>query len=228
MMQAETYACLYTGLGERRISLLTSPEAYASCHHLPEAYHHVGRWMPETACILLENIDDPESIETTLALFGNDAVTIKDWVKSRAAGYWSEACFIPDASATDTEKRVIGRFRELQGSDLVGGLVFRRFIELAKSGEQVMEWRAFCLAGDVIGSWPRFSGPASASPPADLLVAVAQVLPSPFFTADFALGRDGKWWLMETGDGQVSGFPDGAAEIVLPAVARKLGQIVHV
>ncbi len=104
MMQAETYACLYTGLGGRGISLLTSPEAYASCHHLPEAYHHVGRWMPETAC----------------------------------------------------------------------------------------------------------------------------VLPSPFFTADFALGRDGKWWLMETGDGQVSGFPDGAAEIVLPAVARKLGQIIHV
>ncbi len=54
------------------------------------------------------------------------------------------------------------------------------------------------------------------------MAEIARCLPSPFATADLAPGRDGRWWLMETGDGQVSAFPDGAAGPVLAALATRL------
>ncbi|HWU00201.1 MAG TPA: ATP-grasp domain-containing protein [Terriglobales bacterium] len=224
MMPAAAYARLHDALDARGITLMTTPAAYVIGHHLPEAHRHLAQWMPLTRTIPLTEIDQPGALTSALAVFQSQAVTVKDWVKSQASGYWAEACFIPDASATEVAQRVIDRFRALQGNDLTGGLVFRRYEALAMIGDQPVEWRCFCLNGVVIGCWPRFHGETRNPPPPDQLASVAATLPSPFFTADFALGQDGRWWLMETGDGQVSGFPDGAAETVLQALAKQLRQ----
>jgi hypothetical protein len=222
MLHAEAYLALFEALAERGIHLITTPQAYTSGHHLPEAHKYVGRWMPDTAVLPSTDIDNPDAFFAALAPFGDDAVTVKDWVKSQAAGYWSEACLIPNASNLDVAKRVTERFRELQGDDLVGGLVFRRLIDLRQAEDGAVEWRAFCLDNQVIGCWARYKGAGFGAPPPHLLRDIAQALPSPFFTADLALGEDGAWWLMETGDGQVSGFPDKAAEPVMAALAGQL------
>lgn len=222
MMRAEAYARLFEGLAARGVDLATPPDAYAACHHLPQAHASVGRWMPETSWVEAAAMDGPANLAAALAPFGDAPVTVKDWVKSQAAGYWDSACLIPQASDAEAVNRITARFRELQGTDLVGGLVFRRLVDLARAGSETREWRLFSLDGTVVGCWPRDGSPVDA-PPDALVAEVAAALPSPFATADLARATDGRWWLMETGDGQVSGFPPGAAEPVISALAARLG-----
>ncbi len=148
MMRADAFARLHAALAARGIDLLTPPGAYAACHHLPEAHAHVGRWMPQTVWLEEADLDAPGALEATLAPFGTAAVTVKDWVKSQAAGYWDTACLIPDASDRAAVRRVTDRFRDLQGRDLVGGLVFRRLVELDRARG---EWRTFVLDGAIVG-----------------------------------------------------------------------------
>jgi hypothetical protein len=116
---------------------------------------------------------------------------------------------------------VISRFRELQGESLAGGLVFKSYVPLVPAGGRAFEYRAFIVAARVAGCWPR-SEPAReiASPAASLLADVAAKVPSPFASADFGCDQDGRWWLLEAGDGQVSGLPTlDAAPPVFAALA---------
>lgn len=224
MLHAAAYAALFEGLAERGVHLITTPQAYMTSHHLPEAHRYVGRWMADTTVLPIADIEEPAAFAAVLRPFGDDAVTVKDWVKSQAAGYWSEACLIPNASNLEIAKRVTKRFRDLQGDDFVGGFVFRRLIDLRRADDGPVEWRAFCLDNQVLGCWPRYRGDGFGAPPSQLLEDIAQALPSPFFTADLALAEDGAWWLMETGDGQVSGFPDKAAEPIMSALAGRIAR----
>jgi hypothetical protein len=222
MLRSEAYRDLYNALVERGVSLMTSPAAYGACHHTPGSYAALRAWMPETAWVEEDRLDDPSAIRTVLAPFGSSAVVIKDWVKSQAAGYWVEACFIPDASDLDHANRVISRFRELQGESLVGGVVFKAYLPLVPEGGRADEYRAFLVGGQPVGCWPRSEKASRHEPPlAELLKDVASRVPSPFASADFGVDDRGRWWLLEVGDGQVSALPDARAAIPLfKALAR--------
>jgi len=222
MMRAEDYRALYDALNAKGASLINTPEQYAACHHAPESYPHIASWAAETHWVPADCIDDADAIAKALAPFGTRSVVLKDWVKSQAAGYWNEACFVPDASNLEQASRVIARFRELQGESLVGGLVFRAYVPLNQIGGQAEEWRAFVLDSRVIGCWPRQGG-SSTEPPLALLDAVAASLPSRFATVDFARQVDGGWLLLETGDGQVSELPAAAeSEAILKPLQAAL------
>jgi hypothetical protein len=225
MLSAAAYAALFAALGRRRIELITSPAQYAACHHAPGSYAALRDWMPRTAWLPMSETDDAEALRSVLSEFGSSPVIVKDWVKSQAAGYWAEACFIPDASSADDASQVIARFRQLQGESLVGGLVFKSYVPLVPAGGRAFEYRAFIVGGRVAGCWPR-SEPAReiASPPASLLADVAAKVPSPFASADFGRDEDGRWWLLEVGDGQVSAFPTAEADApVFAALATLAG-----
>lgn len=226
MLRAASYARLYEGLLERGIQLLNSPAQYERCHHLPAVQPYVGHWSAQMASVAAEGMHDPQALADALSIFGDGPVVLKDWVKSQAAGYWAEACFIPRASDADTVSRVVTRFLELQGDALVGGLVFRRYHLLARVAGQPEEWRAFALDGGVIACWPRFAASQDAShPPSALLRDIAAALPSRLAAFDLARRADGGWLLVETGDGQVSGVPDGArVHDILSPVAKTLGE----
>jgi hypothetical protein len=206
MLRADDYHILYDALGAKNVTLINTPQQYAACHHAPESYAYVAPWAAQTRWITSDNLDDPEAITRTLADFGARSVVLKDWVKSQAAGYWDEACFIADASDHAQVQRVIARFRELQGDSLVGGLVFRAYAELNRIAGQTEEWRAFVLDNKALGCWPRQDGSADAPPPS-IVAEAAAALPSRFATIDFARRADGGWLLLETGDGQVSEIP---------------------
>jgi hypothetical protein len=141
MLRDASYAALFTALGQRGIDLITSPAEYAACHHTPGSYNALQDWMPKTAWIPLSEIDNAETVQAALFGFGSSPVIVKDWVKSQAAGYWAEACFIPDASSSAGASRVITRFRELQGDSLVGGLVFKGYVPLVPTGSPAFEHR---------------------------------------------------------------------------------------
>ncbi|MBI5942200.1 MAG: ATP-grasp domain-containing protein [Caulobacterales bacterium] len=225
MLRSEAYEALFNTLLERGVELLTSPAAYAACHHAPGSYAQLATWMARTGTVPAAKMDEPSAIKGTLEGFGSSALVLKDWVKSQAAGYWAEACFIPDASDYEQAGRVIARFRELQGESLVGGLVFRSYLQLLPVGAPAHEHRAFMVDGRVVGCWPR-SEEASrvGSPPPELLAEVAANIPSRFASADFGVDESGRWWLLEVGDGQVSGLPtDRAAAPIFQALAQLVG-----
>jgi hypothetical protein len=232
MLRSEAYAGLFNTLIERGVRLLTSPDEYAACHHAPGSYALLKNWMARMTWVPLSAIDDTVEVRGSLAQFGSSAVILKDFVKSQAAGYWSQACYISDASDQDQVSRVVGRFRKLQGDSLVGGLVFKAYLPLQPTGAPAYEYRAFFVAGRVVGCWPRSDlaqelGP----PPAELMAQVAVKVPSPFASADFGVDQDGRWWLLEVGDGQVSGLPEpDAASPVFAALAdhvRLIGEPQH-
>jgi len=224
MLKSRAYDALHTALRARGIELLTSAAEYEACHHTPGSYHALNAFMPETAWVTADKLNALEAIASAHTQFGADAVVIKDWVKSQAAGYWSEACFIPSAADTNAALRVIQRFRDLQGDSLVGGVVFKRYLSLLPTGQPADEYRAFVVKGQIVGCWPR-SEPARVhgGPSADLLSKVAANVPSPFASADFGVDESGRWWLLEVGDGQVSGLPyESVAAPLFAALAQAL------
>ena len=209
MVQALDYARLHQALSARGVAMLVEPGSYAALHHWPEAYPHVARHAACTRWIGAAELDRPGRLRECLGPFGNAAVIVKDWVKSQS-GYWHEACYIPDAGDAAAVDRVVGRFLELQGNSLTGGLCFRQFHSLVAGQDgRPAEWRTFCVGGQVAGTWAR-DGSEGSPPPSCLVEDVCRSLPSPFATADFARRTDGGWLLLETGDGGVSAIPGTA------------------
>lgn len=226
MLRSEAYRALYDALLTRGIPLLTKPEAYDACHHAPGSYAALKEFSPKTVSVTKDKLDDDDAIKAALGNFGASAVIIKDWVKSQAAGYWSEACFIPNAADIGEASRVIDRFRELQGDSLVGGVVFKAYVPLRPVGEPADEHRAFIVGGEIVGCWPRTQAAARhAGPPEELLAEVATKTPSPFASADFGIDDAEHWWLLEVGDGQVSGLPsENVAASLFQALAAHVPQ----
>lgn len=224
MMSALAYAELYNTLLERGVTLQTSPQQYAACHHAPDSYTAVAKWMPEMTWVNIDAMDDERQVKDALKPFGTGGVIIKDWVKSHASGYWNEACYLPDATDLNAVKKSISKFRELQGDSLTGGIVFKAYRPLLPVGRPAYEYRSFVVKGRSIGCWPRDEATETLSPPpADLIDSVAAQIPSPFATADFGCDEAGNWWLLEIGDGQVSGLPRPVVAMSLfPALAAAL------
>jgi hypothetical protein len=124
------------------------------------------------------------------------------------------------------------RFVELQGEDLVGGLVLREFIDFEpigvhpKSGMPLTrEHQLFWLDGTplvVAEYWPEVDY-GGEPPPVDRVTDVARAVQSRFFTMDIAKTASGQWMIVELGDAQVAGLPDDAlAENFYTALARGL------
>ena len=108
-------------------------------------------------------------------------------------------------------------FIERQGTELVGGLVMREFIELKSLGEHPKshtpifeEYRVFYLNNVllmIINYWTEEK--ITLSPKDKKLIQLAgKQISSNFCTIDFARKANGQLIIMEMGDGQVSGLQD--------------------
>lgn len=214
MLKADAYMALHDALASRGLAMITSPGQYEACHHAPASYPALAGWLPQAVFTDIDITRQPGTLSEALLVFGSSPLILKDWVKSQASGYWKEACYIPDAAKTEEATRVVDRFIELQGDSLTGGLVFKKFIELEPPGDVPFEHRAFIADGKAIGCWPRsVEARELGPPPSSIVEAVAMKVPGRFVSADFGRGTDGKWQLLEIGDGQVSGLPEAADPI---------------
>lgn len=214
MLKPEQYRDLYDALAGKGIRLINSPEAYVHCHHLPESYSVIEGVTPRS--IWLPADLDLERLMEALGPFGDAPLVLKDYVKSRKHE-WAEACFIPRASDRSAVESVVRRFRELQGDSLVGGLVFREFIEFESAGVHpksgmplAQEHRIFWFDGQPLTSFPYWSdlGQTGEGPTRETFEGVAAKIRSRFFTMDVAKRKSGEWMIVEIGDGQVAGLPD--------------------
>jgi hypothetical protein len=131
MMTPLQYRLLYDALAALKVHLINDPDQYQHCHYLPECYAIIQRLTPRSVWVTGDLRID--RIMGALTPYGDRSIIVKDFVKSQKHE-WNDACFIPSAINRSAVQRVVSRFRELQGDDLAGGLVFREFIEFRPVG----------------------------------------------------------------------------------------------
>jgi hypothetical protein len=209
MLKPPAYEGLYVALRERGDRPITTPEAYAQAHHLPLAYPLIEA---ETAAsVWIEGTDLDSAHEAALSL-GPGALMIKDFVKS-AKHRFREACYIEDAADRARFDEICLALIEDRGALFERGLVFRRYLPLREQGRNMLgapiheEYRMFFFDGRLLelGALPE-------GLPIGRYAGVAARFASRFITIDAARAEDGGWFIVETGDGGVSGIPPAAED----------------
>lgn len=202
MLRSGQYAGLAEALAARGTRLRTSPEQYRTAHELPG-------WYPALAGVTPESRWDTGG---DAAWLGSGAAVLRDHTKSLKHS-WHEACLVPDVTDAVAARRVVDRFVELRGEDLVGSVVVRRFEEF--TGPEARTWWVGGRCA-LVTAHPDTPGEVPQDP--DLAVPAAGVtaLGLPFVTVDLVRRADGVWRVVELGDGQVSDRPTStpAAELL--------------
>ncbi|WP_125775371.1 ATP-grasp domain-containing protein [Antribacter gilvus] len=220
MVPATAYERLSGALAGRGAELVVPPPRFRAAHELPGWYEAFAEVTPESVWSTWEagRVPAPDDVARLVAPLGGGPGVVKDYVKSRKHE-WREACFVPDLADSGRATAVIARMVELQGTDLAGGIVVRRFEELLGEGRPA-EARVWWVDGE-----PVLVGPHPDTPEVHVAPDLSQVLPAVlrlgcrFVTTDVAQRSDGTWRVVEVGDGQVSDLPaDGAVEKVLGAL----------
>ncbi|WP_406140938.1 ATP-grasp domain-containing protein [Streptomyces anulatus] len=209
MIPSARYAELEAALGDRGCALLTGAADYRRAHELPGWYEEFDGLTPRSVwCAMTPGAPPPTADELTglAAPLGPGPGIVKDFVKSRKHE-WHEACYVPDLADGEQLASVVGRFVELQGTCLSGGVVLRSFEPFVAGGEARVWW----VDGEavLVTAHPDTPGSAPVPEPASLREAVVR-LGLRWVTTDVALREDGVWRVVEVGDGQVSGLPAGA------------------
>ncbi|MFI9322489.1 ATP-grasp domain-containing protein [Kitasatospora aureofaciens] len=135
MLPSARYAEFAAALTARGGKLLTSPPGYAAAHELPGWYGVFEGATPPSVWIPTAGAVPPtpeELAEAVARLGGSGPAIVKDYVKSRKHE-WHEACYVPELADLAAVGRVVGRFVELQGEFLAGGVVVRRYEEFERA-----------------------------------------------------------------------------------------------
>ncbi len=231
MLSLEQYQALAHGLAARNYQLINDTESYAHCHHLPNVLPLLGAQTPASLVFpQAQGLNAATIAQQAAAHFGQQALIIKDYVKSRKHE-WYEACFIPNASNQAQSANLIQTFIERQAEDLVGGVVLRAWhaLQIWQTHQQsglalAYEYRSFWLDGNLLWATPYWDHqPSQPTPDWAPYTTLAHQVQSRFWTLDLALTQTGDWLIIELGDGQVSGLPDHAnAREFLQALAQRL------
>jgi hypothetical protein len=208
MMTGEQYGAWHRAMVEDGLHPVTNPEAYAEAHYLPLFYRHLDGHTPRSAWI---EGDDPEAAWQLYGQFAAADALIKDWVKS-AKHRWTEACFIPAGTDRSRFLEIFESFREARGRLFNRGVVLREFVPLVQHGNDlrgqpvVEEHRLFFWQGELLAR-PVDAGTANPMREGERWHRLARRFASPFITLDVAQLQDGRWTVVEAGDGGVSGLP---------------------
>ncbi|MFH9616582.1 ATP-grasp domain-containing protein [Streptomyces pratensis] len=208
MLPPARYAELEAALVARGCSLLTEAPAYRTAHELPGWYETFAGLTPRSVWRALPAgaaPPDPSVWPLLAGTLGSGPGIVKDFVKSRKHE-WHEACFVPELGDADRLGAVVGRFLELQGDFLAGGVVLRAYEPFVPSGEARVWW----VDGEAVRVTAHPDTPGRLPAPGlDAVGEAVRALGCRWVTTDMALREDGAWRVVEVGDGQVSGLPAG-------------------
>ena len=181
MLSKAEYDFLLCGVERLGARIFISTDQYISTHHLPNWYHLIKEFTPETV------ITNPESITSDyIAKLGWNGLFVKDYVKSLKTSLGSR---IDDFTKLPL---VIAEMRHYRGG-IEGGLCLRELEDF----EPDSEIRFFVYSGVPFGPDPNMKIP-------DIVVHASSLVRSPFFSVDVAKRVDGVLRIIEIGDGQVS------------------------
>jgi hypothetical protein len=204
MLSDTHYAQMETVLQKKGYQLLNSTSDYAEAHYLPNAYAKIADHTARTAWVEGNSIEDAWNLYQNQDFCERDAI-IKDYVKS-AKYRWREACYIPAHCSREDFERIFAAFLYERGPLFEKGIVLREFLPLLEKGEDMRgmpiheEYRLFFLHKQLL--MPFSNGEPL---PAWILELPSRFI-SPFITLDIAQGKEGNWWVIEAGDGGVSGL----------------------
>jgi hypothetical protein len=242
ILTKQNYERMADALAHQGFTLLSSLDNYLYGYHLPNWYADLDGMTPKSIWFRTGEDQDfdllmkGDSVLPSIVWneFRGGATIVKDFVKSRKHE-WYDACFIPRYTPPECEPgdcpdsywnrswdnnvmRVVRNFVERQGESLVGGIVFREFIELKQIGIHsksrlplVNEHRFFVLNNEVVYQAPYWGeGDYSGNhpTPSDVAEAISR-LRAPFLTIDVAERENGGWEVVEVGNGETSGVPEG-------------------
>lgn len=179
MLSPEDYARLCAAVNYNGATSVTSPEAYAHCHYLPNWYESCKEFTPETVILARD-----ANFTAELAHLDWPRYFVKDYVKSLTTSRGSVAETPADVA------EVVDQIEKFRGK-IDGGICVRRFEQLLPETEE----RYFVIRGKAFGR----DGVVP-----QMVHTLAAMVPSPFFAADVLSSRDGTLRLIELGDGQVS------------------------
>jgi hypothetical protein len=189
MLIADQYQAIYHYLFRHNIELRTFPEMYIKSHHLPNWYRAISKFTPETViCQTLKAAKEQIKVLNWPQYF------IKDYVKSLKTSRGSVIGNITELEPLLTE------MQHYRGA-IEGGICIRRFIPLDPTSEK----RYFVINGTAYEP----SGNISSHP---LLTKIVQAHDAYFYSVDIVNDIDGKEWVIEIGDGQVSDLVGWKAE----------------
>ena len=211
MMKPKMYRDFYNKLKEKGIILINSPEEY-------ERYHLLPGWYDDFKYDTAESVwEDQGTLESALSLTRElkGSYIVKDYVKSRKHE-WYDACYIKNIEVHGETERIIKNFIDRQDSNLLGGVVLRKFIDLKADGFHEKsrmpiseEYRVFICKGKVLiidNYWQADNNVKLSDDEVQWIKNQAQKIKSNLVTMDLARKTDDKLIIMELGDGQVSGL----------------------
>lgn len=201
MLQPETYSALYQALQARGLTLINSPEEYEHSHEFPNSYPLLKAFTPKIRTFSKGEVIDWDKIKCEFSRF-----MMKDYVKS-VKGSNFPVYFDGSYSNQDLDRRT-EEFIRMRDKLFVKGIVIKEYVDLRKTDQVTNEYRAFYLNGSLL-TLSKNSNQKSAAAVPDAFVQQIPRLNSNFYTVDFAELADGRWIVIETGDGQVSGLSPG-------------------
>jgi hypothetical protein len=216
----------YQEMAESAKPLFNSYQDYMSSYELPNWYaNFTNEDTPESLIIKADDIVKNGLewvVKQVQDYFNSDApLMMKDFLKSLKYE-WYDACLIKDGSDAKEIMRITTNFFELRGRDFVGGLVYRKLLDLKRAGIHPktrtpvpIEFRTFFLNQKpmaTISIWEKEVGidyrAEGQPPPPEFLESVGQKIISPFVAVDLAKATDDKWWVIEVNDGGAAGLPE--------------------
>lgn len=227
MMRPEFYRCFYEKLAARGISLVNTPEEYERYHLLPGWYSDFKEVTPDTIWTDTPNVDEAMA----LVAGASGPFIVKDYVKSRKH-QWNDAFYISRIEDAAEARRVISNFVVRQGTDLVGGIVLRRYEKFRivdrheKSGMPIAEeYRCFVFKGrkvSINGYWNGQGDNILSEEEMAWLNSMIARVRSNFVSVDLARKESGELMIVELGDGQVSGLQ----QLDAGRFYRRLGEVL--
>ncbi len=100
------------------------------------------------------------------------------------------------------------KFKEHRGPLYTGEIILKQYVPLKRYANSTNEWRVFYFLDRILTVSKNSNQPDIAPCVPDELInnKILMNMHSMFYTVDFAETEDGKWIVIETGDGQVSGL----------------------
>jgi hypothetical protein len=217
MLSANEYAIMSQHLQSKGFELIATQSEYLRAHWLFNWLDAFDGLTPRT--MFVNRDASNELILEAGRRLGVEKFVVKDYVKSRKHE-WETAAYAPSVQALP---QIVREFVRLQGEFLVGDVAIRQFVELDRSAGELRLWWAngeLAMASahpDTPGEVGELLGAGVAAHtvgslyPIDLPEIQKRVrqLDLPFVTTDVALKAKGGFVVIEVGDGQVSGLPEG-------------------
>lgn len=207
MLTIPQYTELYDIFLGHGIRLINTPAQYKNCHYASESYRHIKDLSVTSTSTMNWTVENLQAISD---LFQGQDFLMKDFVKSAKSN--PRLFHISGGISGEELKDIVDEFIEYRGKLFNEGLFFKHFVELEKDVEgNVNEWRLFFLNKQLVSSSPNSNqvGPWVETPDKFVKKIIENVvgnIDSNFFTIDVIQQQGGGWFIVETGDGQVSGL----------------------